>query len=92
MGIIPAVQHGSGVWEADEHVGRGRGPVQPVQLVPYVVRGHGEESIERLARRQNQTTIATTRIEDEIFFLFSLSLKLFVLSPEQRSAGCRTNG
>ena len=40
---IPAVQHGSCVGEADEHVRRGRGPVQAVQLVPYVVRRHGEE-------------------------------------------------
>ena len=36
--VLPAVQHGSGVGEADEHV---LSAVQPVQLVPYVVRGHG---------------------------------------------------
>ena len=41
MSLAPAVQHGAGVWESDEHVRRGRGPVQPVQLVPYVVRRHG---------------------------------------------------
>ena len=39
--LFPAVQHGARVGEADEHVRRGRGPVQPVQLVPYVVRRHG---------------------------------------------------
>ena len=41
MSLAPAVQHGAGVGESDEHVPGGRGPVQPVQLVPYVVRRHG---------------------------------------------------
>ena len=39
--VVPVMQHGASVGEADEHV---RVPVQPVQLVPYVVRGHGEQS------------------------------------------------
>ena len=44
--MLPAVQHGAGVGESDEHVRGGRGAVQPVQLVPYVVRGHdGQRSI-----------------------------------------------
>ena len=79
--VLPAVQHGAGVGEADEHVRRGRGAVQPVQLVPYVVRGHGEESKDlrggkiklRLQRRDLKMKSS--------FCSFSLSLKLFVLSP-----------
>ena len=72
------MQHGACVGEADEHVRRGRGPVQAVQLVPYVVRGHdGAAGVsERLDAMQNETKTLS--------FLFP-SLILFVLRAQDES-------
>ena len=72
---MPAVQHGSCVGEADEHVRRGRGPVQAVQLVPYVVRGHdGAAGVsERLDAMRNETKTQSENHSCELSPSFTLT-------------------
>ena len=83
--MLPAVQHGSGVGEADEHV---LSAVQPVQLVPNVVRGHGGGGGRRTDRAKFEAKDCGDNYEESPSlapspsFLSSLSLspESFVLS------------